>query len=369
LDLKISGVKIVFECGIPVISRFFGKPERVGQGAYYIYNGWGLPLDVDINRDNPIFDDFLEDKRRIYWCAGPALAIPEETDHNITALAYYPELEISDNVSTQLHAWRYTGGILGIIKGFLKTILYGRSRSKRLIVPPALCLATDWKKTDKIIQTHLANKPFMTMETYPNENEARVILCGGHPESYVWWGGYIKDMEDTNYNNFLSGFYYWVDRTPWDETVEDELSYNWWIVRRHVAWVSKKVPNNDLPPVYGCSQVSDVRPYNQSSIFALEGNIELLPPNYLSLRKISLDLYYRYSKDNSSNWSDWILYETDIDSSDGWSWEFDTSLANGSGYYQFYSARYVEYDVDEEIVVIIEKAPPGPDTCVYVKDD
>ena len=61
--------------------------------------------------------------------------------------------------------------------------------------------------------------------------------------------------------------------TPWNETEEEEMTYNWWIVRRHAAWISKKVPDNDLPPVYEHSQVSDIFPYNQTMGFTIDGNV------------------------------------------------------------------------------------------------
>jgi hypothetical protein len=144
------------------------------------------------------------------------------------------------------------------------------------------------------------------------------------------------------------------DATPLNETIEDEFSYNYCIIRRSVAWAAK-VPDNDLPPVYGPSQVSDIYPYHQSLNFTLIGNAK-----EEAYRNISLDLYYHYSNDNSSNWSDWSLHGTDAFGSDGWSWEFNAP--NGSGYYQFYSIRHVEYEGYTEL----ETAPSGPDAIAYV---
>lgn len=191
------------------------------------------------------------------------------------------------------------------------------------------------------------------MKTKQEQSYAR-----GHPEHNVWWGGYIKEAEDTDENNIYEAFYRWKDVIPEEETIEDEFSYNYWINRRSVAWVSKKVPDNDLPPIYGPSQVSDIYPYNQSSNFTITGNAEK------SDGSPSLDLYYQYSDDNSS-WSDWTYYGTDIDESDGWSWEFDVSTVNGSGYYQFYSIRRVEYEDYWEI----ERVPPGSDAIAYIGID
>jgi hypothetical protein len=40
-------------------------------------------------------------------------------------------------------------------------------------------------------------------------------------------------------------------------------------------------------------------------------------------------------------------------------------MANGPGYYQFYSIRHIKYDDHTEI----ETAPPGPDAIAYVYKD
>jgi len=366
IDLEISDVKLIFENGLPFLAQLSGKPEMIGPLAYEYFHCKSLdrlppggslcnivPLDFVINSNNPIFDDFLEEKRRISWCAGPAFELPDEPDHNITVLAYYPKEEISDNKSTQIHAWKYIGGIRSFLKGLLKS--FGRNRNTFGFLPSTLLYVRDWERTDKIIQTHFANKAFMTIETYPNKNQARIVLCGGHPEMGVFWGGHIEEVDDTLVNNLHNGFYYWMDITPFDETHEDERTYNWWIVRRHFAWASKKVPDNDLPPVYASSQVSDIYPYNQSSEFTITGNAEV------SDGIVSLDLYYRYS-DNNETWNPWMLYDTDSDVSDGWSWEFNAP--NETGYYEFYSIRHVQYAEYTEA----ETVPPGPDAIARVVD-
>ena len=139
------------------------------------------------------FDDFIEDKRRISWFGGPAFEVTSQENHKINVLAFYPEEDISDNISTQIHAWKYKGGIRGFICAFSKLIKYGFKFREALEYTKYL--ASDWDMTDKIIQTNYSNKPFMTIEEYPNENQARIVLCGGHPEYYIWWGGYIEDFQ------------------------------------------------------------------------------------------------------------------------------------------------------------------------------
>jgi hypothetical protein len=381
-NLGISHVKIFrerslpFLWGYPFLFKLSTNPEVIGWKAYEFYSGKqttsqsaiyqfsapGIPVDFKINRNNPIFDDLHEDTRRIYCSPGGTYVIPDEYKDDVTVLALFPDLEISDNKSTQIHYWKYTGGFKGVIKSFTEA-----RKNKGVFtwtIFPYQSFAGDWEMTNEIVQTNHSNKSFMTMESYPNENKGRIVLTYGHPELLVWWGGHMVDVNDKD-NNFLKdGLYKWVDVTPFNETVEDEITYNWWIVRRQAAWASK-VPDNDLPPVYGPSQVSDIYPYEQQSTFTIIGNAEttIIESEWV-YQKESLELYYRYSADNGTteSWSDWILYGTDYDISDGWSWEFNASHANGSGYYQFYSIRNVQYENEW----LNESAPPGPDTIAKV---
>lgn len=364
--LGISCANIQWKTTIPLFYCMLGRePKAMGEMAYVWYSGWnqtnysinfhsGACLDCSISKDNPIFDDHIESTRRILWMGAPAFEIPEIPDREISALARFPIEEISNNKSTDIHYWKYTGGIRGLISAaFYNEGEIHWMETFSSIPLKAFIYAGDWERTDKVVETNLSNKPFMTAEVYPNENNARIVRCTGHPEYNVWWGGHIEEMEDTEINNQYEGFYRWKNVLPEDETVEDEFSYNYWIVRRSVAWASQKVPDNDLPPIYGPSQVSDIFPYNQSSSFTIAGNAES------SDGIASLELLYRCSSDNE-NWSAWTLYETDVDSSDGWSWEFNAS--NGTGYYQFYSIRHVEYEGYTET----ETATPGPDATARV---
>ena len=315
-------------------------------------------LDLPVSKDHAIFDDFLEDTRRVRWASPPQFELPKNPDRKIDVLLRYPFEEISDNVSTQIHEWEYIGGL----KGLIKAVKLGRNSIRDWIKNAgkttwdALAHSSDWRKTNQIVPTNFSNKPFMTSEIYPNSNQARIVLCAGHPEYRVWWGGHIEEVEDTDHNTPFDGFYRWTNVTPEEETIEDEWTYNWWIVIRSVAWASKKVPDNDLPIIYGTSQVCDIYPYEQSTFFSITGNVET------SDGITSLDLYYRYRADNESCWNNWTLYKTDMVGSDGWSWEFNASDANETGFYQFYSIRNVEYEGHTET----EKVPPGPDAIAHV---
>jgi len=365
-SLGVSCVNLSFiSYANPIFCQFAGLgPEAVGHIAYMFYSGWdygfariypsGLCFDVPVDRSHPFFDDYLDDTARIRWVGGPGYSITDNPGREVTVLARFPEEEISDNETMRIHVWKYTGRIRGLVKGTLRHIKEDRSLFKDSFAN-CLFMAPDWERTNEIMKTNFSNKPYMTAEVYPNENKARIFLCSGHPEMQVWWGGKIMEVEDNDKNTLYDGLHGWENAIPKDETVEDELTHTWWMVRRGVAWAAK-VPDNDLPPVYGHSQVSDIYPYEQLSAFTIEGNAETADGI------MSLDLHYRHSPNNETSWSNWIKYGTDDDGSDGWSWEFNPSSANNSGYYQFYSIRHVAYHDHTET----ETVPPGPDAIVHV---
>ena len=368
ISLGVSAIDVENNLySMPLVGELLGKkPEEIGAGSAYLwYSGWnqsnysvnyntGVCVDFEVSHDNPIFEDYLENTRKIRTFVDQRMVIPENPDREIKVLAKYPDEEVSDNESTQIHYWDYTGGVIGLIKG-----LFGSGETFHFdqfgFLLNAYVYAKDWKKMeDKPVVTNVSNSPFMTTEIYPNENAARIVRCSGHLEHNVWWDGYIEEVEDTDENCQYEAFYRWKNVTPEDITPEDEFSYNYWILRRSVAWASQKVPDSDLPAVYDESEVCDFEGGSCSLEFNISCNVKL------EEEPIELDLYYRNSTDNV-NWSEWAKYGTDDDSSDGFSFMFNSP--NGTGYYQFYSIRNVEY----EEFIETEKVPPGPDATVFVE--
>ena len=362
----ISCFNVEYHTDIPIITQIMGRDaSTISQNAYLFNSGWGagphlnfysgIPVDCNISKDNPIFDDIIGETRRINWIGAPAFIPTEETDRETMILAKFPEVEFSDNETLNINHWKYIGGLVGLIKAFIHPGTGGYWSKNPGRLTDAWVFAEDWVNTGQVVETDVANKPFMTAEIYPNSNQARIVGCSGHPEFNVLWGGHIEDVEDNDNNSLYEGFYKWVNVTPSEETIEDEKTYNYCIVRRIIAWASQKVPDNDLPPIYGPSQVSDIYPYEQPSSFNLIGNAEKADGIE------SLDLYYNYSIDNKT-WANKIFYGKDSDGSDGWNWEFNSP--NGTGFYQFYSIRNVEYEGHTET----ETVPPGPDAIAYVSN-
>jgi len=364
--LGISTVEMQYDTAIPLVTELFMRraPESVDMQAFLLSSGWntsnphctvftGLCPNVTINTTHPVFHDFLGDTRKIRWIGMEGFELPQNPDREIQVLGRFPAEELSDNASNQAHYWTYTGGWKGIIKGILTGGSVNWCQNYGRIPMKAFLFSSDWKKTDMVMRTNVSSKIFMSAEIYPNGNEARIVRCSGHPELKIFWGGHLEDANDTGANTLYEGFYYVAGTVPFNQTVEDERTYNYCIIRRVLAWEAK-IPDDDLPAVYGPSQVSDVSPYVQISPFTVTGNAEVEAD-----RSMLLDLYYRYSGDNTS-WGDWALYGTDANESDGLSWDF--TAPQGPGFYQFYSIRRVVFDGYTEI----ETAPAGPDAIAHV---
>ncbi len=237
-------------------------PEKIGATAYVFsfapgktvdglsIHTAGVPVDFQIYRNHPIFSDFKSDTERIRWWGGPGLVVPENPDRNVQILARYPKKDLSEDADTQIHAWKYTGGIHGLIFAFFKAMIFIKKENDTLknLFLYTYYMAGNWKMTDKIIRLDCSNKPSITAEIYPNENEGRILLCTSHPEYMIWWNGHITEKENTGFNCLATGFHKWEDIKPLSKFAEKELTYTWWMVRRFVAWAAK-IPNENLPPI------------------------------------------------------------------------------------------------------------------------
>ena len=49
-------------------------------------------------------------------------------------------------------------------------------------------------------------------------------------------------------NSLALGLHKWININSLSESIEDELTHTWWIVRRIAAWTAK-VPDDLLPPI------------------------------------------------------------------------------------------------------------------------
>ena len=227
---------------------FSFAPGRTTDGAW-VHTG-GAPLNFQLNKKHPLFSDIVQETVRIRWWGGPALSVPEHPDREVHVLARYPAKDLSEDPTIRIHAWRYVGGIHGLVLGFFKA---ARQTKKEKISLNNLFLYTyylagGWEKTEKIIRLDYANRAGITAEVYPNERKGRILLCAAHPEYLVWWDGHITERTTKDFTCLGTGLYHWEGIAPLSKDATAELTHTWWMVRRFVAWAAK-VPDTDLPPI------------------------------------------------------------------------------------------------------------------------
>jgi len=263
-SLGISDVISYYkDLAIPIFNLIQRKhPEKIGASGYIfsfapgetkdgkkIFSG-GVPVDFQIKKNHPIFSDFKKETERIRWWGGPALIVPTKTKRDISILAYYPKIKLSENPATKVYAWRYTGGIYGLILGGIKSFRFIKKKKESLrnLFTYAYYLAGDWECSDKLIDLDFSNKPSITAEIYPNKNKGRILLCASHPEYLIWRGGEINELQSDDFHCLATGLHQWKNISPLSKNASDELTHTWWMVRRFVAWAAK-VPDKHLPPI------------------------------------------------------------------------------------------------------------------------
>lgn len=262
--IDVTSVDSYYEhLAFPLFYPFQKKyPEYIGATGYvfsfapgitvdgtYIHTG-GIPVDFRISKDNPIFGDYKGDTIRMRWWGGPGLVLPSQPEREIKTIAWYPDIDISRNPKTAIKAWRYTGGVIGLIKSLFESAFLikktGESLSDLLLY--TYYLAKPWEKTDRNIILNFSGKPSMTMEIYPNKNKGRILLCTAHPEYMIWWNGLIEEMRETDDNCLAKGFHRWLNIDSLSKSAVEEITYTWWVIRRITAWAAK-IPDEHMPPI------------------------------------------------------------------------------------------------------------------------
>jgi len=236
-------------------------PERIGTTAYVFsfkptknaegdfFHSGGVPIDIKLSKNNPIFADYPEDTLTVRWWGGQALWPQDNPGRKITICARYPDKELHEDDRTRIHAWRYTGGISGLIRGFIKAMHFAKEENIKLFDAAMFTyyFADDWKLSEKLIESSLAKRPCIVTEEYPNENNGRIILCTLHPEYMSWQDGHIEERKQEHIC-LADGLYEWKDICTLKKPIDNNLTHTWWVVRRFVAWASK-IPDKDMPPI------------------------------------------------------------------------------------------------------------------------
>ena len=262
--LGVSCVKSYYKnLALPLFYPFQRKyPENIGAAAYVfsfapgetvdgtrIFTG-GIPIDFKIRKDNPIFSDFPNETQRMRWWGGPALLVNENSDREVKILARYPEKELSEDASTRIYAWKYTGGIHGLISAVMKAFKFIKNKNDKLKKFPlyAYYFAGDWKPSKKPIELIFSNKASITAEIYPNKTNGRIILCSAHPQYMIWQDGFIQEVESNGFNCIANGFHRWKNIATLSKDAIAESTHSWWILRRMIAWTAK-IPDKHMPPI------------------------------------------------------------------------------------------------------------------------
>ncbi len=262
--VNIGSVKSFYpHLAIPLLYPFqYAHPENIGATAYVfsfapgetttgerIHTG-GVPLDFSIDISHPVFSECSKDVLRMRWWGGPAFDISNHSDCSAKPIAWYPDHEFSLAKKTRINVWRYTGGIWGLFKAFFKANRFYKASNKSLwnFLLYIYFFAGDWEKTNHIINLKFAKKPAITTETYPNTNQARILLCSTHPEYMIWDDGQIEEMENQKMHCLAEGLHQWKNISLSKEKIPTALTSTWWLVRRMVAWAAK-IPDDHLPPI------------------------------------------------------------------------------------------------------------------------
>lgn len=251
------------DLGFPLLYLFQRKhPEKTGAPSYVfsfapgettdgkkIHTG-GVPVDFVVSKNNPLFKDYPEDTVRIRWWGGPALTIPDNCKNNVDVAAYFPKKDFSEQKDTKIYSWSYTGGVFGLVKAFFESLGFIKEEktSFKDLFMLTYFFARPWKKTKKNVKLFYSDKPSITTEEISNENKGRIVLCTSHPEYMIWHDGFIHEKNESDEVCLATGFRKWKNIKPLSETLKDELTHTWWIVRRMAAWAGK-VPDSDLPPI------------------------------------------------------------------------------------------------------------------------
>jgi len=85
---------------------------------------------------------------------------------------------------------------------FLKALRYIKKEKDTLknVFLYTFYMAGDWELTDRIIELEYPNKPSITAEIYPNNNEGRILLCTAHPEYMIWRNGRITEIKKNEFH-------------------------------------------------------------------------------------------------------------------------------------------------------------------------
>ena len=212
----------IIDAGVLGIANVYVNDNQE-QEWQYLYKSAGLeggvPIACEI-KDHPILNVSPDNPRIIRYEGGPGMYPADKTDPllgEIVPIAVYAE-EVSEKAP--IHFWKKVGG--------------------------------EWQIEAPVV-TDVKGEYAAIATTY---GEGRVALFGPHPEERTVLGGHVEEfLGRSKYTLFRKDYLYkWVDGK------EVDWSYNWWMLRRAVAWAAG-IPDSELPPI------------NDAEIFLVKPNV------------------------------------------------------------------------------------------------
>ncbi len=209
-----SFVDKIIDAGVLGVANVYVNDDQ-DEEWQYLYKSSGINGGVPIActlSDHPIVNISPDNPRAIRYEGGPGIYLADANDPllgKIIPLATYAE---EPSEKAPIHFWKKVNG-------------------KWHIEEP---ISTDIKGQHAAIAT-----------TYGN---GRIVLFSPHPEERTTIGGHVEEFPGkTKYTLFQEGYVY-----SWVNGSETDWTYNWWMVRRSVAWAAG-IPNEHLPLISNIS--------------------------------------------------------------------------------------------------------------------
>jgi len=165
---------------------------------------------IEKNQENVIFSSYDNNFRDITYAGGPGMYVAHNSDDKLGAIIPLLRYNEEPMETKPLHYW----------------------------VPTF----NGWKIV-KRVTTNLEDR-FAGVATIYNSS-GRVVLYGPHPEDRVVVNGYVREYLGRSMINFVVPFETYVFNYYGTQL---DRGYNWWIIRRSVAWAAQ-IPDVDLPPI------------------------------------------------------------------------------------------------------------------------
>ncbi len=196
------------------IANVWVNDQQLEEWQYLWKANWeqGMPpVDVAIvPSENPVFAGFFGERRSMRYGGGPGMVSADVACDRcgpVVPLAVYAEEPMD---VAPLHFWHWRNG---------------------------------WEVAANVT-TDVEGQFAAVASTY---GDGRVALFGPHPEKPTWFGGHVEEFPvRPNAGPFTWFIYSWSDGSL------SAPSYNWWILRRSVAWTAGAA----MPPVPGSADVS-----------------------------------------------------------------------------------------------------------------